>query len=126
MADLTYKQLQKAVTDLRKDVTRASEAIRERSRKIDEEAQDTARVAEMIGGMGVDNATTSETRDLARIMKGVSEAAIAYAAAGDTTARAAGAAYDQAHTTHGGIQEAVSRAPVDRVHDVNREWFRQE
>jgi hypothetical protein len=126
MADLTYKELQKAVTDLKRDVTRASEAIRTKAKKIEEEAQDTSRVAEMIGGMGVDSSTTSETRDLSRIMKGVSEAAIAYASCGDTTARAASAAYDQAHTTHGGIQEAVSRAPVDRIHDVNREWLRQE
>ncbi|MFJ5294566.1 hypothetical protein [Streptomyces sp. NPDC088348] len=125
MADLTYKQLQKAVTDIKKDVTRAADAIRAKSQKIDDEAQDTSRVAEMIGGMGVDPETVAETRDLSRIMKGVSEATIAYASAGDTTAKAADAAYTQAHSTHGGIQEAVSRSSVD-VRNLDREWLRQE
>lgn len=126
MPDLTYKQLKQAVQGLQKDVLRASDAIRARAKQIDEEAQDTARVAEMIGSMSVDTATVSETRELSRIMRGVSEDAIAYASAGDTTAKAATAASDQAHTTHNGIQEMVTRAPVDGIHDVNRDWFRQE
>ena len=125
MADLTYKQLQKAVTDLGKEVTKASEAIHIRARRIDDEARDTARVSEMIGQMGVDAATVSETHHLSRVMQGVSEAAIAYASAGDTTAKAARAAHEQARTTHDGINEAVGRSPVD-VHGLNREWLRQE
>jgi hypothetical protein len=125
MADLTYKQLQTAVTNLSKDVTRATDAIRAKAQKIEEEAKDTSHVAEVIGGMGVDPYTTSETRDLSRLMNGVSEAAIEYASAGDTTAKYATAAYDQAHTTHGGIQEAFTRAPVDMT-NLNREWLRQE
>ncbi|MFE4915821.1 hypothetical protein ACFRCX_30415 [Streptomyces sp. NPDC056652] len=125
MAELTYKQLLKAVTDLQKDVTRSSEAIRVKAQQMDEEARDTARIAEMIGGMGVDSDTISETRDLSRLMNGVSEAAIAYASAGDNTAKAAKAAYDQAHATHGGIQEAFARAAVDMT-SLDRDWLRQD
>lgn len=125
MADLTYKQLQKAVTDLGKEVTKASEAIHIRARQIDDQARDTARVAELIGAMGVDTATVSETHHLSRIMLGVSEAAIAYASASDNTAKAAAAAHEQARTTHDGINEAVGRAPVD-VSDLDREWLRQD
>lgn len=125
MADLTYKQLQKTVTDLAKDVTRGSEAIHAAAQRIDGEAQDTARVAEMIGGMGVDTATVAETRELSKITQGVSEAAIAYASAGDNTAKAAQAAHDQARASHGGIQEAYSRATVD-ISNLKREWLQQE
>jgi uncharacterized phage infection (PIP) family protein YhgE len=125
MADLTYKRLQKAVTDLAKDVAKGSEAIRSAAQWIDEEAQDTSRVAEAIGGMGVDRETVSETHELSKAMRGVSEGAIDYASSGDTTTKAAKAAYDQAHTTHNGIQEAYSRSSAD-VSNLNREWLRQE
>lgn len=125
MADLTYKQLQQEVAALSQSITRSSDAIRVRAQTIDEEAQDTSRVAEQIGGMGVDPYTVAETRDLSRLMKGVSEAVIAYAAAGNTTAKTATAVYIQAHNTHGGIQEAFTRAPVD-MSNLNREWLRQE
>ncbi|WP_331756592.1 hypothetical protein [Streptomyces decoyicus] len=125
MPDITYKQLKAAVEDLAKEVNRASDAIRARAQQIDEEAKDTARIAEMIASMGVDTETVGETRDLSRLMNGVSEAAIAYASAGDNTAKSASAAAIQAHTTHGGIQEAVSRAPVD-VRGLDREWLRQD
>jgi CRISPR/Cas system-associated endoribonuclease Cas2 len=126
MADLTYKQLQKAVADLQVNTARAAEAIRSRATRIDEEAQDTARVAEMVARMKVDNETVAETKHVARIMRGVSEAAIAYASAGDTTAKAAKATHEQAKTTHSGIQEAVSRSNVTNVYDLNREWLRQD
>lgn len=125
MAELTYKQLQRIVTDLAKEVTKGSDAIRSAAQRIDDEAQDTARVAEMIGSMGVDTETIAETHELSKIMRGVSEAAIAYASAGDTTAKAAQAAHDQARASHGGIQEAYSRAPVD-ISGMKRDWLRQE
>jgi hypothetical protein len=126
MPDLTYKQLQRDISNLAKSVAKGSEAIRARARAIDEEAKDTTRVAQMISGLRVDAATVAETTELARIMQGVSEAAIAYAAAGDTTAKQATAAHSQAQASHGGINEAISRSPVNNVHDINREWFRQE
>lgn len=126
MADLTFTQLQKAVADLQVNTARAAEAIRSRAKRIDEEAQDTARVAEMIASLNVDNDTVAETKQVARIMQGVSQAAIAYASASDTTAKAAKAAHEQAKNTHSGIQEAVSRSNVTNVFDLNREWLRQE
>lgn len=125
MGDLTYKKLQKAVTDLAKDVAKGSEAIRSAAQWIDEEAQDTSRVAEAIGGMGVDRETVSETHELSKAMRGVSEGAIDYASSGDNTTKAAKAAYEQAHTTHNGIQEAYSRSTVN-ISNLNREWLRQE
>ena len=127
MADLTYKQLQAAVTAVAKDVTRASEAIRGEARRIDEEATDTARIADVISSLRVDKATVAETRELSRIMAGLSEAAIAYATCGDTTAKTAQAAHDQNHSSHDGIHHAVQRSSVGRdIHDLDREWLRQE
>jgi methyl-accepting chemotaxis protein len=125
MADLKYRQLQKAVTDLGREVTRGAEAIHARAQKIDEEAQDTARLAEQIHGMGVDPDTISETRETAKLMASLSAGARTYASAGDTTARAAKAAHDQAHASHDGINEKINRSPVD-VSNLNREWLRQE
>lgn len=126
MADLTYKQLKKAVTDLGKQVVRDAEGIRNLAKQIDDEARDTARVADMIGAMNVDRDTVAETKELSKIMAGVSEAAIQYVSAGDTTAKTAKAAHDQAHATHDGIQEAVSRSSVTGIHQVHRDWFEQQ
>ncbi|MFD3336138.1 hypothetical protein ACFWV1_26345 [Streptomyces sp. NPDC058700] len=125
MPDLTYSQLTATITALEKGITRAADQIRERTEKIDEIAESTARTADGIAALGVDTATVSETRELSRILRGVSEAAIAYANAGDTTTKAAAAAVAQARTTHAGIHEAYGRAPVD-LSGVNREWLRQE
>jgi len=125
MADLTYRQLRRAVTDLGKDVTRASEAIRGRAQQIHEEAEDTGRVAELIRAMGVDTATTAETTELSKIMAGMSQAANAYAAAANTTARQAVAAHEQAVASHDGINEAYNRAPVD-VSDLKPAWLQQQ
>jgi hypothetical protein len=123
MPELTYKQLQAAVADAQKRITRSAEAINAKARQINEEARDTGRVAEQIGAMRVDSATVSETRELSKIMAGVSEAAIAYAAAGDTTARAAQAAHAQNHASHDRINEAVNRSPVGReIYDVFSDW----
>jgi hypothetical protein len=127
MPELTYKQLQKAVTDLGKSIARGAEAIQGHAKAISDEAIDTARVAEMIGSMRVDNATVGETRELSKIMEGVSEAAIAYASASDTTAKAAQAVHDQNRTSHDGINEAANRSPVGRaIFDVNHAWFAQQ
>lgn len=125
MADITYRQLKAAVTALGKDVARGAEAIQARAEQIAADARDTARLAELIASMGVDQATVAETSELAKNADGVSQASLAYAAAGDTTARAMRAAYDQAHASHDGINEAVARSTVD-VSGLNREWLRQE
>ncbi|MFE1230581.1 hypothetical protein [Streptomyces sp. NPDC058745] len=126
MARITYRQLVAAVGDLEKSVARNAEQIRAQADEIQEEAEDAARVANMIAAMNVDRHTVSETHALSRVMRGLSDSAVAYASAADTTARMAAAAGEQARTSHGGIQEAVSRADVDGIHDVSREWLAQE
>lgn len=126
MARITYRQLVAAIGDLQKNVARNAEQIRAQSDAIQDEAEDTARVANMITAMNVDRDSVSETHALARTLRGLSDAAGAYASAADTTAKVAAAAGEQARTTHAGIQEAVSRSGVDGIHDVNREWLAQE
>ncbi|OKJ52548.1 hypothetical protein [Streptomyces sp. CB02261] len=125
MTDLTYTRLTHAIASLEKNIARDSDEIQVRAQFMDVIAQDTARVAEMIGAMNVDSETVGETKELARILHGLSEATLAYAASADTTAKSAHAVGEQARTTHAGIDEAVSRATVD-VSEVHRDWFRQE
>ncbi|MFE5828977.1 hypothetical protein ACFQ8W_01690 [Streptomyces sp. NPDC056508] len=125
MPDITYTQLTTALANLEKGIARAADQIRDRTDKIDEIAEETARTADAIASLGVDTATVSETTELAKTLRGVSEAVITYANAGDATARAAAAAGKQAHTAHAGIHEAYGRSTVD-LSGVNREWLRQE
>lgn len=127
MADIHFKQLQAEMEALAKDIARGAEAIRREAQFIDEEAKDTARVADNIGAMRVDRATVSETQGLSRVMAGLSESVLAYAVAGDATAKQAQAVHAQNQASHGGINEAVGRSPVGQeIYDVDREWFRQE
>lgn len=126
MPDLTYAQLAKATAALAKDITRSSEAIHTHAKNIADEAQDTARTAESIAALRVDQATVAETREVARLMDGIAGAATAYAAAGDTTARAAQAAHDQNKASHSGIGEAISRSTVGRdIYQTDRTWLTQ-
>jgi hypothetical protein len=127
MPDLTYAQLAKATTSLARDIARSTEAIRVHAKTIDDEAKDTSRVAESIASLKVDAATVAETREVARIMTGLSEAVLAYASAGDDTARAAQVAHDQNKTSHARIGEAITRSPVGReIYDTDRGWLTQE
>ncbi|MFB7867341.1 hypothetical protein [Streptomyces sp. NPDC056069] len=125
MADLTYTQLVAAATSLRDALARDAEGIAIRAQKMDEIAQDTARVADTISSLAVDQATVGETREVATILRGIGNSAHSYAAAGNTTARVAGAVADQARTTHAGIQEQYRAAPVS-LRGVNRTWLQQE
>jgi hypothetical protein len=122
VADLTYTGLQKAITALEKDIRRSADDIRAWAQYINDEAIDTARVAETIAAIGVDPDTIAETHEVAKLMAGLSEAAIAYASASDTTAKTASAARDQARASHEGIKEAYSRAPAD-VSRLKRAWL---
>ncbi|MFJ9988546.1 hypothetical protein ACIQUD_31815 [Streptomyces globisporus] len=123
--DIRFRDLQKAVNGLGKQVVRASEVIKQHGQFITEQAQDTARTAEGIAAMGVDRATVAETTHLSRVMDGLADSAHAYVSAADTTAKSAKAAHAQNQASHGGIAEAVSRSTVD-VKGLNREWLRQE
>lgn len=127
MPDLTYKQLAKAVQDVAKDSMRSAEAIREHAERISQHARDTARIADQIGARRVDQATIGETQQLSKIMDGLTEAAIKYASAADTTAKQAQAAHAANRTSHERINEAAGRSPVGaEIYDVHNRWFEQE
>ncbi|WP_399553831.1 hypothetical protein OG473_39865 (plasmid) [Streptomyces anulatus] len=123
--DITYRELQKSVTALSKQVVRSSETIQQHGRHIADEAQDTARTAEGIAALGVDPDTVAETQHLARLMDGLSDSAHAYASAADTTAKSARAAHAQNQASHGGIAAAVARSTV-QTDNLHREWLREE
>jgi hypothetical protein len=122
-ADLTYRQLVKAVRELAREVRRDTEAHRKLALKQQEEAKDTGHIAEQIAALGVDAATVAETREVARIMQGLSASALSYASTADEASRAAKAAESEAVTTHGSIQEAVDRSPVPMA---NAAFYTQE
>jgi hypothetical protein len=123
MAGLTYKELRREVRALAKEIRDATNAHHTTARRQNAEARDTRHVADQITMLRVDQATVAETREVARIMTGLSDAALAYATACEETARAATAAEEQAVTDHGGIQDAVDRSPVPMA---NAAWYRQE
>jgi G3E family GTPase len=124
--DLTYNQLLLEVDALQRQANRDREEIHMVAAQIDEEATDTARIADLIGAMKVDPATVAETRELAQIMAGVSESALQQAATAENTSTTARAAYDTAVTSHSGIQEAINRANVDGLYDISPDWFEQQ
>ena len=126
MAEMTHKQLKAAVAELAKEVMRSAEAIRSRAQAIQDEANDTSRVAEAIATLSVDTSTVAEGRELAKLLGHLEAAAVAYASAGDTTEKAASAALQQAKSSHDGINEAVNRSGVQGIHKVDRTWFTQE
>ncbi|MBE4790366.1 hypothetical protein [Streptomyces caniscabiei] len=126
MPDLTYKQLLRQSTALARQIVRDAEGIRKVSHQIGQEADDTARLSQMIAAMKVDPATVSETLELAKIMRGLSDAAIKYAAGADDTAKAAQATHDETRNAHDGINQAVNSSNVTGIHDVHRDWFTQQ
>lgn len=120
---LIYSELLHETRALARDVRRATAAHRKLATAMDEHAKDTGRVAEQIAALKVDAATVAETREVARIMQGMSTAAIAYADAADEASRTAAAAEQQTIATHGGIKEARDRSPVEMA---DRGWYGQE
>lgn len=120
---LTYVVLLRETRALARDVRRATERHKKMATAMDAQAKDTGRVAEQIAGLKVDAATVAETREVARIMLGLSTAAIAYANAADEASRAAASAEQATIATHGGIQEARDRSPIEMA---DRDWYRTE
>ncbi len=120
---LSYGQLLRETRAMARDVRRATEAHKKLAAAMEAEARDTARIAEQIAALKVDSATVGETREVARIMQGMSTAAIAYASAADEASRAAAAAERQTVTDHGRIKEAADRSPVAMA---DRSWYGQE
>ncbi|MFJ1900514.1 hypothetical protein [Streptomyces sp. NPDC088115] len=125
MSELTNNQLQKAVAKLARNSIRLAESIEAWGQALDDEARDTARVAEGIGGMGVDVDTVAETRELAQTLTGINSAVGAYASAARDTAKAAAASHEQIRTTHDEIQEAFNRGATDYTY-LDRDWLTQD
>lgn len=125
MPELTYKQLATAVQDRAQAITRNAEANRSAAQTIEEIADDTVSDSEAIAAKGVDRDSVAEASELAKVIRGLSEGAITYAARGDDTARAARAVGDQARTSHAGFQEAYDRRTVD-LSGLDPTWLEQE
>lgn len=126
MAELTYKALARAVEAKEKKSARNAERVKQAAQTITEHADDTARDADALGAKSVDRDSISECQELAKVIRGVSDGAITYAAKGADTAKAAKAAGDQARTSHGGFQEAFDRSTVTGLENVSRDWLEQE
>ncbi|WP_328545480.1 hypothetical protein [Streptomyces europaeiscabiei] len=126
MAELTFKTLVRAVQTKEKSLARNAESVKKAADTIKDHADDTASDADALGAKSVDRDSIAECQELSKIIRGVSNAAIQYAAIGVDTARAAKAAGDQARTTHGAFQEAFDRSNVTDLEKVSRDWFEQE
>lgn len=127
MPELTYSGLKAAMNNLEKKVARSADAIRAEAKAIDDEAAATARDAESIASLRVDKTSVAETHELAKIMRGLSEAIIGHAAAAGITAKQARAVRAQNQTSHGQINEAMARSTAGpEVYDVNRQWVTPE
>ncbi len=126
MPDGTYNQLLADVTTLSRQVVRDADALRAWGQHIDTEAKETGRIADQIGARRIDPDTVAETTQLSRLLSGLSEQAVAYANAGDTTAAAARAAHEQAKASHDRISEAVRASPAANIADVPPDWLAQE
>lgn len=125
MPELTYRQLRQALTELAADLAKSADVIHARAKFLEDEAHDTATIAEIISAMAVDNETIVETRELAMMMRGVGESAEDYGMTAWRTAKLADAANTTAHNSHGGINEAVNASTANGIHDVKRRWFHQ-
>ena len=126
MAELTYKTLVRAVQTKEKAQARNAESVKKAADTIKDHADDTAADADALGAKSVDRDSIAECQELSKIIRGMSDAAIQYAAIGVDTARAAKAADDQARTTHGAFQEAFDRSNVTDLENVSRDWLEQE
>ncbi|MET8661419.1 hypothetical protein ACJBCE_36420 [Streptomyces sp. NBUL23] len=126
MPNLTYKALVRKTEAKEKALARNAEGVKRAAENIKELADDTASDADALGAKSVDRDSLSECQELAKIIRGVSDGAIAYASKTADTAKAAKAAGDQARTTHAGFQEAYDRSDVTDLEKVSRDWFEQE
>ncbi|MFJ9447145.1 hypothetical protein ACIRRH_35645 [Kitasatospora sp. NPDC101235] len=120
---LTYRELRKQIRALAKEVRQATEAHKKLARTLNAEAKDTGRIAEQIAALKVDSATIAETREVSRIMQGLSTTALAYSTAAEEASRSATAADQEAVRLHDGIQQAVDKSPAPMA---KASWYTQE
>lgn len=126
MSDLTNKQLQARTIAIAKQAARSSQEINQVASLFAEEARDTRRIVNMIGSKKVDPDTVAETEELAKIIDGLSDAALTYATTTEDTSRSADWTAQTARTVHDNIGEQVNRSPARNIHDVQREWLQQQ
>ncbi|MER6917093.1 hypothetical protein ABT354_36095 [Streptomyces sp. NPDC000594] len=126
MAELTYKALVRKVQDKEKALARHAEGARNSADNMRQLADDTASDADALGAKSVDRDSLAECQELAKVIRGVSDGTLTYAAKTADIVKAAKAAGDQARTTHGGFQEAFDRSDVTGLEKVSRDWFEQE
>lgn len=125
MAELTYKQLVRVIEIRAQAITENAEYHRAAAQAIEEIADETVRDSEALAAKGVDRDSVAEASELAKVIRGVSEGAITYAARVDDMAKATRSVGDQARTTHAGFQEAYDRRTVD-LSGLDRDWLEQE
>ncbi|MGW9374088.1 hypothetical protein ACWGVR_29245 [Streptomyces xanthophaeus] len=118
MAETTYRELRAQVQKLAYSVAKDGETIRQIGLRADQNAQHVAYVADQLANLEVDNQTTGEAKDTSRIMRGLSQAAIAAASAADNVLGAARAADAQAQKSHEGIDEQVNAMGVPMAQAV--------
>ena len=124
--ELTYKSLQRAVAGLEKKVTRNAAEIQGAAKVITDEATAARKEADVMAAKSVDKDSVADASELSKVISGVSDGILSYAAKGQDTARQAKTVSDQARTTHGSFQEAFDRSTVDGLEDVSRDWFEQQ
>lgn len=123
MAAKTYRGLLRETRALAREVRQGTDKHKKMAGWLNDEATDTGRISEQISAMHVDRATVGETREVARIMRGLSTTALSYATAADEALRTAAAAEQATITHHDGIQQAHDRSPAAMA---DRDWYRQE
>ncbi|WP_331726587.1 hypothetical protein OG592_44130 (plasmid) [Streptomyces avidinii] len=112
MAETTYRALRAEVQKVAYSVAKEGETIRGIGERAEQNARAVARIADNLANLDVDTLTTGEAKDTARIMRGLSTAAIAAASAADSVTSAARAADAQAQKSHEGIDEQVGAMTV--------------
>ena len=123
MADITYKQLRREVQSFAKTVRKNADLLTEQAKQMEQTANRTAKIGDMIAGMEVSTATIGEMSELAQTMRSAAKGATEFIAASDGAARAADDADQQAQASHEGINEAVGRSPE---HAGKSAWYQQE
>ena len=123
MADITYKQLRREVQSFAKTVRKNADLLTEQAKQMEQTANRTAKIGDMIAGMEVSTATIGEMGELAQTMRAAAKGAAEFITASDGAARAADDADQQAQVSHEGINEAVGRSPE---HAGKSDWYRQE
>lgn len=100
-----------------KDIADQLTALGEKAQRVvtrtAEHATDLIQIGDMIAIKRVDHQTIAENQDLAATLNDAHNAACSLGAQAADSVRYTNAAYQQLLTSHGGIQEAALRSPVD-------------